>query len=330
MPTPIIPGQIANAAAWTAASTGGKEGFVRTLTRGQLSACRELLDRLSAVATQDITRDAFRHPALDPLIADMREEVMRGKGAVILRGLDVGAWSRADCERIFWGVGAHFGYITVQSARGDRIGYVRDEPDDPVRRGYRSSGELVLHTDSRELIALMMLQPAESGGESSLASSATIHNVIARERPDLLAPLYRGYRYHSSESGFTECEIPVFSNVDGHLSVMFFESHIRRAAKTQGEPLPPDLDEAISYFARTANRDDVCVRFMLEPGEIMICNDFVVLHARTEFRNSAEKQRLLARLWFNVPEGGRPVVRELHVRSRFFDERFDPNLMKRA
>ena len=330
MSTPIIHGEIRNAAAWTSASIGGKVGFARTLTRTELAACRELLDALRDVPTQEITRAQFRHPVLDPLLKETREDIMRGKGAVILRGVEIGEWTREECERIFWGVGTHLGYICVQSARGDRIGYVRDEPDDPVRRGYRSSGELVLHTDSRELIALMMLQPAESGGETSLASSATIHNVIARERPDLLAPLYRGYHYHSSESGFTEYEIPVFSNVDGNLSVMFFESHIRRAAKTKGAPLPPELDEAVTYFAKTADRDDVCVRFMLEPGEIMICNDFVVLHARTEFRNSADKQRLLARLWLNVPEDGRPVVPELHVRGRFFDERFDPYLMKRA
>ena len=53
---------------------------------------------------------------------------------------------------------------------------------------------------------------------------------------------------------------------------------------------------------------------MLEPGEIIFCNNFSVLHARTEFRNSAEKTRLLARLWLNTP-GGRPVVPELLERS---------------
>ncbi len=327
--TPVIRTTINDASAWTTRSTGGKEGFVRDLTPAQLAAIDDLLTRLRGIATHDITRDLFSHPALTPLLAELREEVMHGKGAVILRGVDGSTRSREECERIFWGIGTHFGYAAVQSSRRDRIGYVREELDDPHRRGYRSSSELVLHTDSRAIVALMTLQAAESGGVSHLASSATIHNIILRERPDLLAPLYRGSRWHSSEVGVTRGNIPVFSNVDGCLSVMFFEDHIRRGATTLGEPLAADLDEALAFFRTVASRDEVRARFMLEPGEIMICNNFVVLHARTEFKNSAEKQRLLARLWLNV-EPGRPTIPELHERANFYDRTYDPNLMENA
>jgi hypothetical protein len=61
---------------------------------------------------------------------------------------------------------------------------------------------------------------------------------------------------------------------------------------------------------------------MLEPGEILICNNGVVLHARTEFKKSAEKGRLLLRLWLNVPDG-RPMILELLYRSRAFDKNYD-------
>ena len=323
--TPILQSPIVNASAWTSRSTGGKEGFVTDLTRAQLDAIDETLAAIRHIATTDITLADFAHPVLMPLIAKLRAETMDGKGAVIVRGVDTGIYSREDCERIFWGIGTHFGYAAVQSSRGDRIGYVREELDDPHRRGYRSSSELRLHTDSRAIIALMTLQPAQSGGESFLASSATIHNIILRERPDLLAPLYCGSRWHSSEVGLTAGNIPVFSSVDGHLSVMFFEDHIRRGAQANGATIPTDLDKSLTFFANVANRDEVCVRFMLEPGEIMISNNFVVLHARTEFKNSAEKQRLLARLWLNVTPG-RPTIRELHERADFYDQRYDPKL----
>jgi hypothetical protein len=110
---------------------------------------------------------------------------------------------------------------------------------------------------------------------------------------------------------------------------MFFQGHMRRAAKTLGVELPADLDEALRFFAAVGERDDVCARFMLEPGEIIFCNNFSVLHARTEFRNSAEKTRLLARLWLNTP-GGRPVVPELLERSRRFDINYDPDYREAA
>ena len=150
-------------------------------------------------------------------------------------------YTQDECERIFWGIGAHVGIAAIQSSRADRMGYVRSENDDPKARGYRSSKELILHTDSRAIIALMSMEVAESGGESRLASSATIHNVIRRERPDLLKHLYVGHPYLSGEIELTPYSIPVFSNVDGVVSCAFFEGHMRAAAKSQGRPLSPGI-----------------------------------------------------------------------------------------
>jgi hypothetical protein len=321
--TPIFSRSIDDASAWTPRSTSGKEGFVTALSGGHLHAIDEILRKIDDIETYEISRDDFRHPLLDPVLAAVRREVMQGKCAAIVTGVDTQRFSQRECERIFWGFGTHLGYAAVQSNRGDRIGYVREEPNDPVKRGYRSSSELVLHTDSRAIVALMCLQPAESGGVSSLASSATIHNVILRERPDLLEPLYRGHRYHSGEVGITPCAIPVLSNVDGFVSCMFFEDHIRKAAATLGTPLARDMEEALNYFAEVAKREDVSIDFMLEPGEMIFCNNFVVLHARTEFRNSPARQRLLARLWLNVADG-RPTLPELHWRADWYDRNYDP------
>jgi len=324
--TPIIDHIIIEESAWRSKDLDGKNSLTRRLGPSQLEAIRETVARTIHRETTQLTAVDFQHPLLDELIADLKHDVMHGRGVAIVAGMDVKCWSQNECERAFWGFGQHLGYAAVQSSRGDRIGYVRDEPDDPKRRGYRSAGELALHTDSREIIALMALRPAARGGETLVASASAIHNIILTERPDLLRPLYRGYPYHSTEVGVTACAIPVFSTVEGHLSCMFFEEHIRRAAKTLGEPLPEDLDEALCYFASVARREDVCMEFLLNPGEMIFCNNFVVLHARNKFEDSTETRRLLARLWINVP-AGRPTAPELHVRRRWFDERYDSVLM---
>jgi hypothetical protein len=159
---------------------------------------------------------------------------------------------------------------------------------------------------------------------SRLASATTIHNAIRRERPDLLAPLYRGYPYFSGEIEAMLPAIPVFSTVDGVLSCYFFEDHMRRAARMRGESLPNDLEEAIAFFKEVAERPEICLDFMLQPGEILISNNFVVLHARTAFEDSARNRRLLLRLWLS-PSPARPVVPELLERSRRFDALFDPD-----
>ena len=318
--TPIYPDRIQGPSAWTAASIGGKEGLVRTLDAAQLRAVNDLLARNRSKKMEAITRADFSHPDLDPFLADVGREIMQGAGAAIVQGLDANRYALVDCERIFWGFGTHWGKAAVQSARADRIGYVRHERSDP--RGYRSSGELVLHTDSRPIIALMSIHNAASGGFSEVASSLTIHNIIRDERPDLLPPLYEGHQYLSNELDLTPCKIPVFSCIDGVLSCMFFEPHIRKAAKKIGY-IDPLMDEAVRFFRDVADRETVRLRFMLEPGEVMVCNNFSVLHARTDFEDAPGQERLLLRLWLNTPNG-RPTVPELHHKSREFDRKFDP------
>jgi hypothetical protein len=318
---------ILDASAWTSRSLGGKEGLILVLEKKHLDAIDQLLKRIRDIPTQEIERKDFEHSDLTPFLKRVREELLHGKCAAIIRGIDTTRYQQSDCERIFWGFGTHWGNAAVQSARADRIGFVRDEPDDPVRRGYRSSRELVLHTDSRAIIGLMSIQVAASGGMSRLASGTAIHNVIREERPDLMPALYRGYRYISKEAGFTDDNIPIFSQVKGVVSCAFFEAFMRNAAKKIGEALPADLDEALTYFATVAARPDIHLEFLLDPGEIMMTNNFVVLHARTEFKNSEEKKRLLVRLWLNVPDG-RPLVSALMQRSRSFDRNHDPRYVE--
>ena len=320
--TPIHEGRIDGPGAWTPASIGGKEGLVHALAHEQLAAIDELLASTHHLAMEEITRAHFDHPALTPFLSHVGNSIMQGAGAAIIRGVDADRYSLEECERIFWGFGTHWGEAAVQSARADRIGYVRHETKDSKNRGYRSSAELVLHTDSRPIIALMSIQVAASGGYSEVASSMTVHNIIRRERPDLLAPLYEGHQYLSNELDLTPCKIPVFSNVDGVVSCMFFEPHIRKAAKKIGH-MDPLMDEAVRFFREVANRENVRLHFMLERGEIMVCNNFAVLHARTEFENAPGKERLLLRLWLNTPQG-RPTVPEVHYKSREFDRKYDP------
>src|SRR4029434_6089045 len=99
--------------------------------------------------------------------------------------------------------------------------------------------ELHMHTDSYEVVGLMSVRKAKSGGLSGLASSLAIHNEILATRPELLAPLYKGFRIASEEARFsskaiTDDEMPVFSYVDCRLSCMYEPSHMKNAAEMRG------------------------------------------------------------------------------------------------
>jgi Taurine catabolism dioxygenase TauD, TfdA family len=288
--------------AWTRRSIGGKEALTRVLSPAHVAEIDRILGATHDVPPQQVGRAQFDAPALNECLADVRRELLDGRGAVIIQGVTPERYGEDAFERIFWGVGLHLGYAVLQSDLGDRIGHVRHEPGLTKVRGYRSTRELKMHTDVQELVGLMSVQRSETGGVSQLVSSLAIHNVIQRERPDLMPILYAGSpRWAYEKMHVTGYTVPIFCNVDGAISCSFFG--VEDSAKKVGKTLPTKLEEAIGYFKAVAERPDMCQSFILEPGEMMLWNNFTCLHARTEFQNSAARQRHLLRLWMDVPDG---------------------------
>ena len=309
--------------AWTAASLGGKSAITRTLSAEQIAGIDELLTRTAHLAPQAVTRKDFDHPVVNELIAEIRQELMDGRGVTLISGLDASRLSPEQMERIYWGIGMHLGVPAVQSRNGDRLGRVQEEENDPVARGYRSSAELNMHTDAYEIVGLMCVRKAAKGGQSALVSSLALHNEIVRTRPEFLAPLYDGFYMAIPEAQFsdkpiTDEKIPVFCYVDGKVSSIYSGRFMHDAARKMNVSLPEGLSDAHAYMASLAQRDDLALRFMLEPGEILLWHNFLNLHSRTEFENDAVDKRLLLRLWLNVP-GGRPVVPQIYARGRTYD-----------
>ena len=321
--TPIHTQRVDHPAAWTRATVPGKEALQLDLAAGELDAIDLLLERTRDVAPQAVTRREFDHPLVNALLAKVREIIMHGRGVVVIRGVTPQRYSEEQFQRIYWGFGTHLGVAAVQSAIGDRLGYVQNNPGDKVKRGYRSLQELHMHTDSYEVVGLMSVRKAKSGGQSGLVSSLAIHNEILALRPDLLPALYRGYPLASDEARFsskavTDDPVPVFGSVDGVLSCCYEPSHIRNAAAARGVALPADLAEALEYFDAVAWRDDLALRFLLEPGEIMLWHNWTNLHSRTSFEDDPAHPRLLLRLWLSVP-GGRPVDPGFLIRAQTYE-----------
>jgi hypothetical protein len=311
-------------AAWTNASLTGKQGLVYPLTQQHLDALDELLARLRHLRPQQVTREDFDHPVINKLLADLRELIMHGQGAVVVTGVTPERYDEEAFERIYWGFGTHWGNAAVQSSKGDRLGHVRDVKDNPHKRGYQTSAELLYHTDAYEIVGLMCVQKAQAGGESHLVSVLAMHNEILRNRPELLNPLYRGFptavvEARGTQYAVTDYNVPVYSCIKDNVSCLYSRTFMRAAADELKTKIPDDLDEACDYFDSLSNRPDLRLEFMLEPGEMMIWNNFTTLHARKAFEDSPARTRHLLRLWLNVPNG-RPVVPEILTWGRIYDK----------
>jgi hypothetical protein len=281
----------------------------------------------------DVTAEDFQHPALDELMDQAREIVLRGRGAVILSHLPMDEFSAEDYERVYWRLGLMMGSPVIQSRLKDRLGYVRQEQE-PEGRGYKSNNELAPHTDWNEVLSLACVQKASEGGESRLANSLTIHNILLEERKDLLAPLYEGF-YSGIEYCYGQMpdraggdpKQPIYSYIDGQVTC-FDHPFATLAARARGIEAPEALIEARAFMMSVAMRDEVVCRFMLEPGEMLFWNNFTHFHSRSAFVNEPGHERLLMRLWIDATDGrpAHPTVKafvrttqRLHEAGHAFD-----------
>ena len=127
-------------------------------------------------------------------LARVHDELLDGRGFVLLRGLPVQAWGRRRSAIAFYGLGAHLGLARSQNAQGHVLGHVRDlglSSSDPNVRIYQTHDRQTFHTDSADIVGLLCLQTARRGGLSALVSSTTLYNELRARRPDLAAELFK-------------------------------------------------------------------------------------------------------------------------------------------
>lgn len=311
--------RIEHPSAWTNAQVGGREGLTHRLGPEHFDAFDRALREVQDKAPYDVRQTDFATPEIEQLMRAVRYEIMEGKGAVILSGLDLTRYSLEDFQKLYWAFGTYLGEAVPQSYRRDRIGIVQKEEDNPTGRGYLMDTELRPHTDFHEVLSLACVRKAESGGESGAVSSLAIHNAILDEAPELLRPLYEGFYHESANGQVSSTKVPIFGCVDGKVSCYYHLPFVHKAAKVLGIEIPADLQQAVKRMNELALDPKLRADFMLEPGEMLFWHNFTVLHSREAFNDTALNKRMLLRLWINVPDG-RPLPEQFHERAKHMDQ----------
>jgi hypothetical protein len=313
--------------AWTRASFQTPSDYSVDLSpedREEILSSLEALSQTGRLTpVHALTKADFNFVELGKKLKRAYEEVRSGRGFVVLRGLPIDDVSLDEFIAAVWGVGLHFGHALSQNAQGELIGHVIDATaEDPTPRMYRSNLELRLHTDITAMIALACWQSSQSGGLSVLTSSLTVHEAIKQRAPDLLEPLYRGFYYHRlgeegpDEEPVTPYRTPVFVVRDGQLSCRYQRAGIAAGHQALGLPLTDEDVAAMNLFDEVARDPDNRLVFALERGDMMVLNNYTIMHARTKFTEfpEAERRRRLVRLWLDA-EGFRDVPKEFNLFS---------------
>ena len=259
----------------------------------------------------DIGRDQFPLPTLGPELARITDELVNGRGMVLIRGVPVERYSKDRAAAIYWGVGMHLGHPWPQNAKGHLLGDVTDQGralDDPTARGNELGGiPLPFHSDGSDLVGLFCLDAGAGGGDSLVANAVTIHNDLVRDDPDLAAELYRDFPYdlRGEQAPGTRAwyTMPVFTRRRDRLFVRYIRPYIESSRRHADAPRPSEraraaLDRLDAMCADPQYR----VAMGMRPGDMQFVNNYHVLHARDGYRDdrAAGKIRHLKRLWLET------------------------------
>jgi hypothetical protein len=313
-----LPLRIEDASAWYGPDVMARTDWIEILSDAEIeeveSATKPLVRMGSAIA--DITKADFPLPSLGQRLERILAEVVDGRGFALLRGLPVERWTREESAVAFFGIGAHLGSARSQNAEGHLLGHVRDvgrSSTDPNARIYQTRERQTFHTDSCDVVGLLCLQTAKSGGLSSLVSSVTIYNEIRKRRPELLSvlfePIETDRRGEIPEGQRPYFSIPVFNWYDGRLSTIYQRQYIESARRFEDvAPLTARQMEALNLFDELANDPRLHLLMEFRRGDIQLVHNHTVLHDRTSFEDwpEPERKRHLLRLWL-APQSVRPL-----------------------
>ena len=274
----------------------------------------------------ELQKTKFDLPQFGWELRRIRDTLIEGRGFHVLRGLPVDFWSREVSARAYYGIGCHLGVPVSQNASGHLLGHVKDlgvDPLDPVNRIYQTRHRQPYHTDSIDIVGLMCLQKAKSGGRSTICSSTTIYHEIARRRPDLLKVLLEPFtvdRKDEIPKGKAETyELAVFHRYAGKITCIYARDFIDAAQRHEHVArLRPEQVEALDLLDELACSDRIRLDLEFEPGDIQLLHNHQILHARTPYDDwpEPERKRHLLRLWLSTADG-RPL-------PPAFEERYGP------
>jgi len=277
----------------------------------------------------EFNAEDFPLPTLAQSLATEREDIIAGKGFLLIRGLDVAPYTVSDLELIYWGIGAHLGSGIEQNANGDLLTHVTFhdlDPANPNVRGYQDRRHQEPHNDLADVVGLLCVRDAKAGGASSIVNMASVYNAFLDRRPDLLPIMYRGFHLDHRGEGdnplsTTDFTVPIFAYQKGRLHCFYGRRGIDAAFRKRGEEPSADEQAALALMDELIMTPEYRLDMDLQPGDMQFVNNYAVLHARTAYEDYDEpgRWRLLFRLWLNQPDTEPPETMARFTRRGFAD-----------
>lgn len=300
-------------AEWRASDFRDPASYTEVLTPDELEQLDAALRHARAKSDDllEIGKDDFPLGSLADRLAKIEDELINGRGFVVIRGVERDRYDNDEMCVLYWGIGMHLGKPWAQNKRGHLLGDVSDQGkavSDPTSRGNElGSVGLPYHSDGSDLVGLLCLREAAEGGQSMVCNALAIHNDLVRNAPELAAALYEDqpndFRGEQREGGKPYYMVPVFTEQGGRLFVRYIRPYILASQRHPETPRITELAEKAMQTVDLMTSDpqyEVVMDF--QAGDMQFINNYHVLHARQPYQDdpASGKVRHLKRLWLET------------------------------
>jgi hypothetical protein len=292
----------------------------RTTWRMQIAGetLNEFQQAVSGLVPDNALLDNYYHgdvviPGLERLARRIHDELQYGSGVVWLQSIPDTDFSPAQMKFFYLAIGEAMGntmgnYGRLYDVR-DYGGSYRKERI-PVSQTHAATG---FHTDSSarntmpDVVALLCLQPALTGGESLIVSAARIHEELRQTDLETLTILYREFIRDvvtpgRDDSSLSNNRFPIFSQglYSPGVSFRYMRYWIEKGHLEANIELTGREFAALDTLDELLRLPQLTVKFKLEAGDHLWVNNHLVAHNRTEYREHPQHPRHFVRMWIST------------------------------
>ena len=304
---------VADERAWRASSIDDTTGWYYPLSEDCLAGLERIIrdEQHQSRPITGISRSSASLNGCGECLQPVLDALNSGRGFAIVEQVPVEQYEVEEALSMYWLIGQFLGTPMEQNIQGTLLYDVRDTGQN-VAQGARFSvtnAESSFHNDNSfgeplpDLVGLLCLRTAKSGGQSQLISGYALHNELLDNHPDVLKTLYRLFcfdrrgQFEAGESPTSQ--FPIFQWNMGELTVRYLYYYIQVGHERAGETLTAHQREALEVVEGLLRRADFRVEFDLQPGQMLFTNNRWILHNRTAFEDypDPERRRHYVRLW---------------------------------
>ncbi|KAG5918708.1 hypothetical protein E4U42_006760 [Claviceps africana] len=297
------------------------QDWIHQWTAAELDELLQAADRFNAsrLPLTHISKTNFRLPTLEPLLQDIRHDILNGKGFIVFRGLPIEEWGRYKAAVVTMGLSVHLGYLVSQNKLGLILGHVTNQGADwhndldKIKISATNAPQFY-HTDETDIVGLLFCAPGETGGASGCASAHTVWNSLVKERPDVARILTRSIWHVDRKGEVTPGQEPWFKNPifmvepggKERVYVKWDPYFVKSLKRFSDRGLIPALSaeqlEAMDVLQATCEKHGF--EYNCQVGDIQFVSCCHTFHSRTAFTDALPPKppRYLLRTWIATPE----------------------------